>query len=1122
MSLNTSSKTIALQQIASNPQNSSWVFASAGSGKTKVLINRVLRLLLSGIKPEKILCLTFTKVAATEMQNRINAELANWILLDKKQLSQQLFDLSGKFPQDFELEKARILFGEIIDSESKIRIQTIHAFCQSLLKIFPFEAGIKANFEVLSDLTEKLLLKKAQKEVFKKAKNNSELQILISKINARIHDVTFNELVLELLAKKENFFFLKEKFLGISGIIDEIFKNFSVDKNQSEEEIFLNFLQKIDQQKLDKIISNLEQTDSTKNLEIAHKVKKFLQNPTLKNFIFFQQAFFTEKNEPRKIFGKLAQDAYFNQLISDQRKLIDDFSKQISSYKICDSTALILHFIDHILESYNNLKNQNAFLDYNDLITKTNILLNNPNFANWVKMKIDGLFDHILIDESQDTNHQQWNIIKALSEDFFSGLSAAKNDRTIFIVGDEKQSIYSFQGAQANISQEIFSYFDHKLKSHPKKLQQINLNDSFRSLPAILQAVDQTFIEEKERLAISKTIDFQGHKSIRDGIGRVEIWPEIKLKKIEKNKKTEKDYEWKFNFNAEKKYSAQEFLAENIAIKIKDWVENYRILKSANRPLKYGDFMILLRRRTDGFDKVLSRYFYQYQIPFNALSKIKFSDNLIIQDLLAAANFALAPYDDLNLAALLKSPIFGIDEAELFEICVIKNANEDTIYNALKQLPKFSSSLNFLDQLIKNSQEMNCCEFFYFLLSQENRKKIISRFGVESIEIMDKFCLKVFDFCENFSPNLQKFVEFVDKLNPEISLSSTKNNQVLITTIHSAKGLQAPVVILPDCAFNSNQLRSTKEKISWIDFAQDQYSLPIWNIAVDENNFLKKAQQIKKRQAKDENLRLLYVAMTRAEDELYIGAITANDDDESWYNLIKKALIKNAWRKEFFDEKTKKLPNEKFEINNEIIGIGEEEIFYQKDKNKISEKIKDLNLPEFLNKKTSKDKNIFSQKPNTNQINQGQIRGKIIHKILEIIAKNTKAKKEWLIKLTEKIIAREEFLDEKEKNKIAAEIFDLFNSQQFQNLFHGTIKSEVEIVGNIENQKILRRIDLLIESENEVLIIDYKSDEILPDLVPTQYLAQLKTYEKLIKNIYPDKKISLAILWIKFLKLQRI
>lgn len=1122
-------QTIQLQQLASNPNNSAWVFASAGSGKTKILIDRLLRLLLADVRPDKILCLTFTKIATSEMQNRINKELANWVLLGDEELFKKLSDLNNAAPSSQTIKKARTLFTKILDDEHKIKIQTIHSFCQNMVTIFPFEAGIKPNFEVMEESQERLLLQKAQKNILQQAPQNQELKNLVVKINSILNEETFLEIVLDLLKKKDQLIILKEKFFNIDGIIAEIFKIFSVSQNSTEEKIFAEFIAKNNFDELSNAAESLENSGSKTDAKIALGIRDFIKNPLLENFSSYQETLFTDKGTCRKFSKKIADNHQLSNYLANQQKLVEDFSDQLNSLKICNSSALLLKFVDHILENYLHLKAQNSFLDYNDLIIETNRLLQNPNFAEWVKMKMDGLFDHILIDESQDTNHQQWNIIKSLTEDFFAGLGASNKTRTIFVVGDEKQSIYSFQGSDPNISEEIFTFFAKKLKDHPVKFHKIDLNNSFRSLENVLKAVDKTFSGEKEKSAITKISEFKEHKAIRSGLGRFEIWPQIKKKKLQKDDSCD----WKINFD-QKENSADFLLAEIIAIKIKNWVENKRILENSSKPLEYGDFMILIRKRTNGFDKILTKFFHKYKIPVSSQGRIKFSENLIIQDLLAAARFALLQDDDLNLAALLKSPLCLISEDQLLEICNYKNSNNISIYNALGLMGKFRDLKYFLDDLIEKSQQLNSFEFFYYLLEEKNlSKNIIARFGDQSLEILNKFTLKTADFCDKLSPNLQRFLDFVEKLDPEISLSSHENNSVFITTIHSAKGLQSKVVIIPDTCFNFNQSRSAKEKISWMNFADEKF--PIWcSKKSDENKLLIEHREEQKRLAKEESLRLLYVAMTRAEDELYIAGFGNDDNEESWYRVIKNVAV-DGFRKESFwaDQKIKNLLTEDFEVDGEALVMGSEYCYdivkdglprYARNDDTSAEfESEELSLrAQRANPPSTK-----ATKSSPSQIDQSQIKGRLIHKILEIIGKNHQENKEYLSGLSGQIIASESFLNISEKNQIVEKIDNFINSKIFDELFLHQVKCEVPIIGEIENRSINARIDLLVIkkssdlfSENELLIVDYKSDETIPSKAPKPYVDQLNLYKKLIEKIYPKQKISTAILWLSELKLE--
>ncbi len=879
--------TVKLQQIASDPRHSAWVFASAGSGKTKVLTDRVLRLLLDDVRPHKILCLTFTKTAAAEMQQRINARLAELVILDDADLAKTVTELTGNFASATLLKKARILFAQILDADSQIKVQTIHSFCQNLVKIFPFEIGVKPNFEVMDDNLEKLFLQKAKKEVFAESLNNKALRDVITQINSKLNEDNFIELVGKILAQKERLIFLKNELFSAENIIDEIFKIFAVDRSENEEEIFQKFIGKIPHAQILQLAQDLEGSKMKTDQKTAIALKFFLQNLSLQNFSSYREIFFTKDNSPKKTSSIVTKEFVENaDFIDSQQDLIADFVEHLNSYKISQGTSLLLRFIDRILEKYQELKNKNSFLDYNDLIIKTDKMLRSHDSSDWIKFRMDGFFDHILIDESQDTNHRQWNIIKALTEDFFAGESAQNKNRTIFIIGDDKQSIYSFQGSEPNISHDIFSYYQQKLSGSSIKLHKIDLLNSFRSLPKILQAVDAIFLNQN----YLGSLEYQAHSAIREGEGKVEIWSHIKKEKIEQ----EKSFDWKeisANFNDEE-FCDKEFLAENIVTKIKEWIQQGRRLEGKNRAINYGDIMILMRNRTNGFDKILQQKFKENSIPFSSTKKTNFADELIIQDLLAAARFVLLPSDDLNLAALLKSPFFSFNEEKLFRISLIKNQNKIELFAAMKLDEASATSVLQLEELIAKSHELNCFEFFSFLLTHEMRQKFLDEFASDAAPILDQFISQLFDFYKNTSPNLQKFLDFVEKLNPRISIDRAENNKITITTIHSAKGLQAPIVMIPDCCFNFNQMSAAKENFFWIDGEINGkiQQLPIWCARKsEENNLVKMYKAQKTKEAREEYFRLLYVAMTRAEDELYLAGFGANAAD-SWYEIAKAAI----------------------------------------------------------------------------------------------------------------------------------------------------------------------------------------------------------------------------------------
>ncbi len=1072
-------ETIDLQQIASNPNNSCWVFASAGSGKTKILTDRVLRLLLNGVAADKILCLTFTKVAAAEMQQRINSELAKWSLIDEKELEKIISNLNQKKSSQAEISKARNLFLELLDYEEKIKIQTIHAFCQGILKAFPFESKVRANFEILEESQEKLLLKKSRQNIIDKSLENNELKNLLTELSARTSEEGFDDLVAEFLQKKDKFLHAKEVFFGIENLCEEIFSKLKISQNQTEENIFAKFVKNCDLAKLNLFEKELRQGKSSKNLESAQSIKLFLEQPIYENFAELKSAFLTQENTPKKFYDQISKNE--NQLIfaGEFSANICQFLEEINSLKIAQNSCFLARYIDLVLENYQSLKNNGGFLDYDDIITKAENLLNNPEFKDWVRMKIDGSFDHILVDESQDTNRKQWNIIKALSDDFFSGESASAKKRSIFIVGDEKQSIYGFQGAENDISSEIFEYFWEK---SDQKLLKIELTNSFRSQPKILQAVDEVFNDSARQKSISQISEFKGHKAIKNGEGIVEIWPQIKN---QESKKDEKSYDWNLAFEQIEQDDEAEILAKIIAKRIRDKVDD--------NSAKYGDFMILLRNRTNALNGALTRIFDECEIPFSSIGAIHFKKNLLLQDLVSLAQFIVLPQDDLNLACLLKSPFFEISEEDLIEICSHKNSHKINIFNSLAQIKKYQKFHEQLLNFLFLGQKKSSFELFYFLLKEQNfEKKFIQNFGNEANKIIDKFLIALYDFCQNSATNLQKFLEFIAKFDAKISLTSQDQNSVKITTIHSAKGLQAPVVIMPDCCYNFNKLLTSKEKISWIK--GPKIELPLWRNGKDEeNSLLQKHREEKISTAKDEYLRLLYVAMTRAENELYIGGFGKSKDQNSWYEIIKNSVT----------------CAQNLEFSNLVGSVKKRAIEHLAEKEEQFSPIQNLK---------NNDKKEDENEPHS-QINPNQIKGRLLHKLMEIIGKNHQAKQNWLLFVAHKLIAKEQFLGQEKKEEIYFEIEKFLTSEDFKKIFGNKIYCEVEIKGN--NQFNLQRVDLIVEKDEEILIIDYKSDE-ETNQIPQKYIHQLTAYKNSLEKIYPNKPIKTAIMWLKDIKITHL
>jgi ATP-dependent helicase/nuclease subunit A len=1114
--------TTNLQNSASDPSRSVFVSASAGSGKTRVLTNRVLRLLLNGTPPSKILCLTFTKVAAALMQKRIFAELQDWLILSDENLQKRLTELTGQVPSNSKIKEARKLFVKLLDDNSGLQIFTIHAFCQSIIKKFPVEAKISPNFEIIDEQKESELLLQARKELLKLAIDNQIISDQINLISSKLNQDNFLDITSELIQKRQILSHLKEKYFGIHGLTEEIYKQLGLPKIADENTIFADFIN-------DKNWNKNALKELCQNTEIKSKtaLMQFISNPVLENLEEYREVFLTAENEPKKqLTTKPIQKQMpeVEELMRLEQKRVLDFFEKLNSTKTAIATSTLLQTVDQVITIYDAIKSQNGYLDYNDLIIKTSQLLENSANREWVRYKLDGIYEHILVDESQDTNHYQWNIVKTITEEFFAGIGSQNGERTIFAVGDEKQSIYSFQGANPDIFANIFYYYQDKLKLINQPILNVELNSSFRSFPVILQAVDAVFSKPEFAKQISSLSQTIKHNAIKTHLpGKVELLPAVILKSEEK---LADEYCWNLDFAVKTEHKAQEILAQIIAKKIKNFFAGQKFLAGKNRQLEYRDILILLKERKSPLENSLIKYLQLEQIPVSGRKRIKLNQEIIVQDLLSAARFILLPQDDLNLACLLKSPIIGISEEELLEACELKNHNKLNLFEALQTTKPEAHKI--LSALVEENQKQQFLahQFFCDLLIAKNiRKKILERFGNVAGEIIDQFLKLCQDYQHNhFACSIQKFVEFLSSSDLEIKIEDTHHqNQVQISTIHGAKGLEAPIVFLADTLhLVQKQFGNDKSRIIW----DQKTDLPFWSLG--KNFECKIIGEIKKQNReviKKEYMRQLYVAMTRAEEELYVCGFQNSEREaanDCWYNIIKEVITPFAVKKECdFNQLLAGKVEENLlkEIQEEYMVMGKDSIAEMAQNvvaNEKKEKVEDFSFINSAPTEEDFEEVLYPSKQwEMDEQNQRKFYlGKITHKILEFLP-NLKSLKETARELFIKNYLSNKNLNEEERNLILSKINKLMEDQKLAKIiYHPSSKTEAPIIGKIDGKIISGKIDLLLIEENEVLIIDYKTGGKNPKL-EEKYHAQMNLYEKILQKIYPQKKINSRIIWME-------
>lgn len=1040
-----------LQIKASDPKFSTWVAASAGTGKTKILTDRVLRLLMQNIDFHKILCLTFTNAAAGEMKERIAKALANWANSSPENLKKKLHLTLGRSCSKSELNLAQSLYTKYLNSDEKINVQTIHSFCQKLLKKFPLEAGISPSFTIIDESKAHIILEQIKRDLL----NKTELSHINDYLNANFHEVTIDEIISEIVQNKIKFFRTKSQHKCIITESKEII--------ESLEDLSLKNWEHIISYPIIQNIVGINQTPA--------QIKKFFLTDSGQK---------RKKVVPQKI-AKTGSNLYSDlEEIQEQIFIIDQQEKSLQLEQYSKLLSIVGIFI---LEEYENYKSKKGLLDYDDLIIYTSKLLKSSDAKEWVLYKLDGGIDHLLVDEAQDTSYKQWQIIEALIEEFYSGESKETNkDRTIFIVGDEKQSIFSFQGADVSSFARMNSNLKNKMQQGKKNFANIQLEISYRSAKEILDGIHIVFDKIYQQMPgfFSENIkQLTPHRSKHSG--SIEIWPLCSYEETNNNF-------WPISSGI-KIQTTQTLLAEKISAYIRGQISSNRILPATGQKIAPEDFMILFRRRDELTNEVI-KALKNENIEVAGLDRISLCENLAVMDLLSIAKFILNPNDDLNLCALLKSPIIGLNEEEIYSIST--NRKSSSIWEYINSNNNYSNLHKTLQIFINLYNISHIGNFFQFIVDVLGyRNTLNAHCGPDSNDAIDELLHSANNFCKQDNSSIQNFIFWIDEYSGSVKRDSSNTDKVKIMTMHAAKGLQSPIVILCD----TTSVPTQSNRFLW---NQDDTLLSSKNSNSNPENFkeLKKAEQNK---TYAEYLRLLYVGMTRAEDHLIICGYqgTKTIPENCWYELIRSAI------------------NSRSELNKDgTLIFGKEEqsveiIESQKNTSLETEFFSISYNSEFVTIADQLNVNYASQSPLSKQDPLGY--GLIFHKILE----DSLAVPDLTTMKTHPLI---ETLDNKSQKRILKSIDKIINNKKFCDLIKEDFRTEISLGTSNENSTQIGRIDLMIIKDSEIIIIDYKSDSVPAENlldIPENYKSQLDFYRDTGRKIYPQKNIVTMILWLE-------
>lgn len=1133
------------QRIASCPDRSSFVSASAGSGKTKLLVDRLLRLMLPyrtedgkfylGTSPDRIQCLTYTKAAATEMIIRLQQRLSDWVGRSDAQLEQALTELNVIADKETK-KQARALFARVLDLPGGMRIETNHAFCQCLLQKFPKEAEISPRFKIIDEVENKLVFSQAlEKGITKVFSHNIEcLSTVIEKKNVleilqqlqkNAHDV---HCVFELM-DKGIFEACLQKNLGL--------------QYRDKKDYIRRFCQDIcSNNALKECLKKASSAKGEKLQQLSLKCNGWINKNSFdqeKHIAEWIKFFLTDTKKTRSIKGTKEDDSTIVDFLEKYAKDVENFHYKLNAYEIFDYTIALFHIVKPIWEYYHKVKKNDGVLNYEDLISCTLKLLENPGSA-WILFKLDGGIDHILLDEVQDNSSEQWKIILELSSDFFSSISSNKDViRTIFAVGDFKQSIYSFQGAKPQEFLKARDNFRSKVQNAQQSWADPQLRVSFRSSQIILDFVDQVCWSEKKLpgLLLCENDQFKHLSAQTDAPGRVDIWP---ILKIDSSEVATKDNLWKPKRENKFNPNAEWILADTLAIWLKSNIGNAP--PYGGKPLQAGDILILVRKRTS-FSTALIRSLKKHNVPLANLVKTLLLDQLAVQDLLVLCEVLLLPQDDLSLACVLKSPLGGLEEESLMELAAPRNSGQSlwqTLSLRSEEREEWSNAWKMLSALFSRVDYVTPYGLLVEILGEHRgRTNLILRLGSEAIEAIDELLSKALQYESTKAPSLQGFLHWLKQSECSVKNESEANSgMVRLMTVHGAKGLQARLVILPD-ALNSFSERKEGQRVLWKNDPDIKVKIPFY---IPHRDFripeYYSCQAERNDLEKDESNRLLYVALTRASEWLLIcgsqsSAKNNNNYSHQWYTLTLQAIkelssqscvfTENYWvGKHFWIEK--KIENE--ENQTEMVISDPKRT------------IESICLPKWMGRERgwipeylmSESKTISSLAPSRPehlgsipslvsplQVKNGKdpfYRGRLIHQLLQYLPdcsadKRYQIAQSWLTQFKNKYTYHE-------IEKIIHQVMNIMNVPELKSLFDNQSLSEQPLTGVVNGVVVMGQIDRMRILSDKILLCDFKSGRKIPktvDQVPLIYLKQMAAYWILLKEIYPAHIIKPFIIW---------
>jgi ATP-dependent helicase/nuclease subunit A len=1126
----------ATQARASDPASSAFVSANAGSGKTHVLVQRVIRLLLANVPPEKILCITFTKAAAANMAERVFSTLGHWVTLDDNALDAAIREAGIPHPDRKLRLRARELFACALETPGGLKVQTIHALCTRLLQQFPFEANVPARFAVLDERDQNEMMERANLGVLLEASRDpdSVRGRALTTAMACAADVTFKDVVREACLSRDHFMAWTDAAGSIDAAVAQVSAELGVDLGDTIEDVEREIVDGpyLRRPGWEDIAAALEGGGKS-DFDQAARLRAALVSSGSTQVDEYLGVFLTDERSPRKsvVTKKFSEsNPAIGRLFEAEIVRIAPLIERRRAVTIRDRTQALLHIATAAAANYRREKQERGLLDYDDLIDKTLSMLDRVS-SGWVHYKLDRGVDHVLIDEAQDTSPRQWDIVAHIISEFTSGEGARDGVvRTIFAVGDEKQSIFSFQGAAPHEFDSRRRALDNKFRDAGLKFDPISFTYSFRSGAAILQSVDHVFRDEAIYRSIHAANAYPVHETLADaGPSLIELW-ELQLP----DKRDDLEG-WRAPFDGVSATSPEVKLAKRIQAEIRRLVESGTMTGHAGdrRPLRYGDMLVLVRRRGNAFDAVIQSLKHA-GIPVAGADRLKLTEHIAIIDLMNLTDALLLPQDDLALAVALKSPLFGLSDDDLFTLAwQRKGSLRSALHDHAATRGKFADALSRLERCERRFATETPFAFYAWLLGGDGgRARILKRLGHEANDALDEFLQLALSYERKAPASPQGFMAWLRTADLEVKRDmEISRDEVRVMTVHGAKGLEASVVFLVDTT--SSPADTQRPKLVHLpkgDTASHTSGIVVWaGRKADDSVAVAAARAAMLGEIEDEYRRLLYVAMTRAADRLVVGGCMPGNMNSvrkfSWYDLIVKGLANSG------------LQMQEIEAQDGVIKryARPEDVAVASAAAATPVSGAPIELPSWLHTAAPAESPVdsvlrpsYPAEGESRSVRTGESlqlrvravqRGTLVHRLLQSLPDITaERRRDAALKY---LIRNADSWSDGEREALADGVLALIGEKRFAAVFGPGSRAEVSIAGRLERPGqspalVSGQIDRLVVSQSEVLIVDFKTNHNPPKLpaeAPNTYVRQLALYRAVLRKLYPQRPVRAALLW---------